>query len=162
MSEYRGRVRVRPAVSAEAAILSALALRSKAHWGYSAEFLAACADELTFSPPQLASGTASVAEVAGSVAGFSLLKGGPPEGELAALFVDPPYIGEGVGRRLLEDALAAARRLGFRRVRLDSDPGAEPFYARFGARRVGESPSGSIPGRVLPRMEFTLEARSPT
>jgi len=42
------------------------------------------------------------------------------------------------------------------RVVLDADPGAEPFYARFGARRTGEVPSGSIEGRMLPRMAFVL------
>jgi hypothetical protein len=41
-------------------------------------------------------------------------------------------------------------------VGLDADPNAEPIYERFGSRRVGWSPSGSIPGRRLPRMERVL------
>jgi hypothetical protein len=36
-----------------------------------------------------------------------------------------------------------------------ADPYAESFYAKYGAERIGEAPSGSIPGRFLPRMRFT-------
>ena len=46
---------IRPAKSAEADFLSALALRSKAHWGYSAAFLDACKDELSFTAEQIQS-----------------------------------------------------------------------------------------------------------
>ena len=37
---------VRPGHPGEAAILSDLALRSKSYWGYDADFLEACRDEL--------------------------------------------------------------------------------------------------------------------
>ena len=33
---------------------------------------------------------------------------------------------------------------------------AVPFYEHFGARQIGEEPSGSIPGRVLPLLELSL------
>ncbi|WP_245700178.1 hypothetical protein [Geodermatophilus siccatus] len=42
----------RPAVPNEADALSRLALRSKGHWGYDEEFLAACRVELTLQPEQ--------------------------------------------------------------------------------------------------------------
>ena len=79
-------------------------------------------------------------------------------GELAACFVDPPAIGSGVGGVLLRHALAEARRRGWHTLALDSDPGAVAFYLHHGARQVGESASGSIPGRVLPRLEFALRS----
>lgn len=53
-------------------------------------------------------------------------------------------------------ALEQAGAAGLRRLQLDTDPGAEPFYRHHGARRVGQSPRGSIPGRMLPRLEFEL------
>jgi hypothetical protein len=40
-------VRIRPARPDEAGAISALALRSKGHWGYDAAFLAACRENLT-------------------------------------------------------------------------------------------------------------------
>lgn len=140
---------LRPARADEAAELSALALRSKAHWGYSAEFLAACAAELAVDPARI--DEVVVATIDGRVAGFRQLAVTGDTAELDALFVDPPFIGRGIGGMLLRDALAAA---GDSTGGLDADPEAEPFYARFGAVTVGRTPSGSIPGRTLPRMEF--------
>jgi GNAT superfamily N-acetyltransferase len=145
---------LRPGRPGDEAVLSDLALRSKGHWGYSAEFLEACRAELTVRSEQLSD--VVVAEVDGTVAGFRLLVADGATAELDALFVDPPFIGTGVGGMLLTEVLATARAGGIHVVGLDADPGAEPFYARFGARTVGVTPSGSIPGRTLPRMEFDL------
>lgn len=44
---------IRPARDTELDALTALVLRSKAHWGYSDEFMRACAAELTVSPALL-------------------------------------------------------------------------------------------------------------
>lgn len=136
--------------------LSSLALRSKGHWGYPAAFLEACRAELTYDASVCGSGSMWVAAVGETTVGFSLLQDEPPIGELAALFVDPPAIGTGCGRRLLAHTLGVARERGFVRLVLDADPEAEPFYLHCGARRIGSSPSGSIPGRELPRLEFVL------
>lgn len=148
--------RLRRARPGEADLISAVAMRSKAYWGYSAEFLAACEDELTFTEEDCLSEQTMVAEVDEEIAGFFMLGGTPPVGELRNLFVDPAYIGTGIGRILLVRALSNARADGFTSLVLDSDPGAENFYARFGARRVGEVASGSIAGRMLPQMQFVL------
>ncbi len=92
-----------------------------------------------------------------ALAGFYLLRGSGPDGELQALFVDPPWIGQGLGGVLIAHALDLARSRGITRVSVDSDPGAEPFYLHHGARRVGEVASGSIPGRVLPQLVFEID-----
>src|SRR3546814_14709070 len=47
---------LRLAKSSECGSLSALALRSKAYWGYDSAFLQACRDELTVSPKAAAAG----------------------------------------------------------------------------------------------------------
>ena len=147
---------IRPATGAEAGEISALALRSKAYWGYDEAFLEACRAELTYAAEDCASGDVFVAEADGVLAGFCVVRGSGDEGELEALFVDLPWIGTGAGGRLLRHALDVARARGIVRLVLDADPGAEPFYAHHGARRTGEVPSGSIPGRTLPRMVFDL------
>ena len=35
---------------------------------------------------------------------------------------------------------------------IEADPDAAPFYRRMGAQDVGLAPSGSIPGRMLPKL----------
>ncbi|TQJ09749.1 acetyltransferase (GNAT) family protein [Lapillicoccus jejuensis] len=152
---------LRPGTPGEARLLSDLALRSKAHWGYDAAFLAACRDDLT-----LGAGAAErsvVAEADGRVAGFHLLLAEDSEarvGRLEMLFVDPAALGGGVGRLLVQDAVSRAAARGWRTLRLDADPHAEAFYLRLGARRVGEVPSTAVPGRVLPLLELDVAAGS--
>lgn len=149
-------VRIRPARADEAGFLSGLALRSKAYWGYDAEFLERCREELTLDAAELGRRRTVVAERAGRVVGFANFHGEPPEGELGMLFVEPEVIGQGVGRALFAHTVEAARSLGFARVVLDADPNAEPFYEAMGAVPVGRVPSGSIPGRSLTRYGYTI------
>lgn len=111
---------------------------------------------MTYQPADCGSGRMWVADAGSKPLGFSRLAGDPPDGELADLFVDPIAIGTGCGRLLLDYTLRAAAARGFRRLELDADPGAESFYLHLGATRFGSSPSGSIPGRVLPRLEFAI------
>ncbi|MFZ3557581.1 GNAT family N-acetyltransferase [Streptomyces sp. BH055] len=149
--------RLRPARPDEAARLSALALRSKAHWGYDEAFMAACVDELTLHPSEVVRRRTTVAEGAdGRLIGLVTLEGPPPVGELGLMFVDPDAIGLGVGRLLFEHLRDAARAAGFRAVSWSADPNAVPFYEAMGGRHTGVTPSGSVPGRVLPLMELRL------
>lgn len=150
---------IRAARAGEAALLSALALRSKGHWGYDADFLAACREELTLAEDELGARRTRVAEMDGEILGLSTLEGTPPVGELGMLFVEPAAIGRGVGRLLMEDVLEQAHAAGFTRLRIDADPSAEPFYLAAGAVRVGEVPSASVPGRVLPLLELEVPQR---
>jgi GNAT superfamily N-acetyltransferase len=150
-------VRLRHATRDEAAELSALALRSKAHWGYDDEFLEASRAELTVTPDEIDALRIVVSERdGGELAGFYGLGQDPPEADLAFMFVEPALIGEGVGRQLWEHAVVTARSLGFARISIQSDPHAEGFYLSMGAARVGSAPSLSIPDRLLPLLHFPL------
>ncbi|MGW2176540.1 GNAT family N-acetyltransferase [Streptomyces sp. NPDC001732] len=152
---------VRPARGSEAGELSELALASKGHWGYDEEFLAACREELTLRPADIERLRTRVAEEDGRILGFTTLEGAPPQGALGMMFVAPDALGRGIGRLLFEQTAAEARGLGFVRLTIDADPNAEPFYLAMGAVRVGVTPSGSIPGRVLPLLEYDLTASRP-
>jgi GNAT superfamily N-acetyltransferase len=140
----------------DAGAISALALRSKAHWGYSADFMAACRGDLTIRPEWCDGHSLCLAELDGRLLGYSRLSGGPPLGMLEGLFVDPAAMGQGVGRALLQKALDQAAREGIGRLTIDSDPYAEPFYLRCGAVRVGETRSTVFPDRVLPQLEIAV------
>jgi len=154
---------IRPARPQEADELGALAVRSKAHWGYDAAFMEAFRDELKISAGQLAARRTHVAVtrgpdggVAERILGFGTIEGEPPAGELGMLFVDPPAIGRGVGGALFSHLSAVAVDLGFHRLTIASDPNAEPFYLARGAVRIGGVPSVSIPGRTLPLLALAL------
>jgi GNAT superfamily N-acetyltransferase len=149
-------VRIRPARADEAGLLGQLALRSKAHWAYDQEFLDACRAELMFEAAEVPARRIHVAEVDDRVLGFYSLDGEPPEGEIGNMWVEPAAIGSGLGRRLWRHAVELAERCGYTVLRIDADPYAEGFYLAMGAVRVGQSPSGSIPGRMLPMLQYNV------
>ncbi|GGQ80221.1 GNAT family N-acetyltransferase [Streptomyces althioticus] len=149
-------MRIRKARPDEAGELTELALRSKAHWGYDEAFMASCREELTVRPSEVGERRTALAERDGRVLGFTTVDGQPPEGAVGMMFVDPEALGQGIGRALFAHALGSARDAGFRRLTIDADPNAESFYRAMGAVRIGETPSGSIPGRVLPLLAVTL------
>lgn len=144
---------LRRARPAEAGTLSDLAMAAKGHWGYDQAFLDACRDELTFAPDDLARRRFVVAELEGVVAGFYSIDGDPPAGELGNLWITSSRIGTGLGRTLWQHAMTVAAEAGFNRLEIGAEPHAEGFYRRMGAERIGELPSESIPGRVLPLLQ---------
>lgn len=144
----------------EASMLSDLALAAKGFWGYDQAFIESCRAELTFSPDDVARAHFVVADLGGRVAGFYSLDGEPPVGELGNMWVRPSEIGTGLGRVMWQDAMAAAAAAGFEYLKIDADPNAEGFYRKMGAECIGEAPSGSIPGRMLPLMRVKVPQRS--
>ena len=151
---------LREAHGTEAAELTALALKSKAYWGYDAAFMQACQAELTITSDDIRHHPTFVLEHDGAIAGFFMLEPLDQTSiELGYLYVDPAMIGHGFGKQLFNHAGEVARSLGFQRMMIQADPNAEAFYQAMGATTICYTPSGSIAGRVLPWMEFRLEAR---
>jgi GNAT superfamily N-acetyltransferase len=150
-------VSIRNAKPGEGKSLTALCMRSKAHWGYDAAFMRKSAAALLVSEASIAAGRVLVAtDDAGRTIGTVSVAEDDEEAELALMFVDPPAIGGGTGRKLFEAAVSLARRLGYRRMTILADPNAAPFYERMGARFLRNAPSDAIPGRTLPLYEYDL------
>jgi putative acetyltransferase len=92
-------------------------------------------------------------EVVGSVALRAL---GRDEVELKRMYLRPDQRGRGLGRRLLETALAEARSLGARLVRLDTTERMETaraLYERYGFKEV----PGDAPRQGQRRLLYELE-----
>ena len=157
--EVRLLVQVRSAKPGESRSLTALCVRSKAHWGYDSAFMKLSAAALVVNEDDIAAGRVLVAaDDAGRVIGMACVL---PEGDTAdldALFVDPLAIGSGAGRALFEAAVVMARHQGARRMTILADPNAAAFYERMGARYLRNAPSDAIPGRTLPFYEYDLQS----
>ena len=150
---------IRDARTVEASILSELAFRSKAHWGYDSDFMEACRAELTYDSHDIENDRirfcAGVEN--GHILGFHAVEYLDSETcELEALFVEPEFIGKGYGRKLIEHAVELSAASGAVKLVIQGDPHAELFYLAAGAVRTGIRESVSIPGRQLPLYTIDL------
>ncbi|MEI9932170.1 MAG: GNAT family N-acetyltransferase [Rhizomicrobium sp.] len=152
-------IKIRRAESCEGAALTALMRRSKAHWGYDAEFMRMSDPSFVIPEALFGLGFVLVAENEnGEAAGVASLEKLPAEGDydLLNMFVEPSAIGTGAGRALFNGITQVAREAGARRLVILADPNAANFYERMGAVRIGDGPSEAIPGRMLPLLEYRL------
>lgn len=159
----RTAVQIRRARPDEAAALSALILRSKAHWGYSQTQLDGWRDQLTIAAETIARDPVYCAEAEGMLAGVMHLK--PLEdGEalLDDLFIEPRFIGAGVGGALWRQAATLARQLGARTMTLYADRHAIPFYQHMGAVLVDPTETASTPLMRCDLAALATPAQSPT
>jgi Acetyltransferase (GNAT) domain len=140
----------------EAAILTELCLRSKAVWGYDKEFMQACRDELTLTPSTMQSSHFKVAEIGRRLIGMAQVTMKSDVAELDKLFVEPTQLRSGAGCALFDWAKNTAREAGALTLVIEADPDASGFYRRMGAVDDGAAPSGSIPGRFIPRLKLQL------
>jgi GNAT superfamily N-acetyltransferase len=147
---------IRPPTIDELSGLSDLCFRSKAVWGYDKEFMEACRGELSFEPRDLELTPIVVAEHDGKPIGVAQLKGVDDEADLLKLFVEPGALRSGAGKALLAWPTDVAKKMGATRLMIEADPDAAPFYRRMGAYDVGQAPSGSVPGRMLPKLAMNL------
>ena len=149
-------VQIRAAQPEEAAALSDICYRSKAHWGYDNAFMQAARHELRLTPDDITSSHVFVAEWDGVLCGFYRIKQHGKVAWLEDLFLDPPAIGLGLGRHLWQHAITLATQLGCTAIECESDPFAEQFYVKMGAHRIGQRESTIQKGRLLPLMRCDL------
>lgn len=150
-------LRIRDTRPDEIEALSALCLRSKAHWGYGAAFIAACAPYLRLEPHLVSDGCAFVAEdKSGNILGVCQIDPAGKSGTLDLLFIEPDAIGSGAGRALFAEAVARMKARGEHVMTILSDPDARGFYEAMGARFIEDRPSDVFEGRFLPWLEYAI------
>jgi len=143
-------VNVRPRRAGEGAALRELARRSKAHWGYEAEVVRVWAKGLEYDGKDV-----WVAEEAGTAIGYATLAVQGERAELDELWVDPDWIGRGIGSELFRFLASRAAGLGARRLEWEAEPNAVGFYERVGGRYLRDSEPSEW-GRILPVMGIDL------
>ena len=126
-------VSIRPGAADEGARLKEIAIAAKGFWGYEPARVREWADKGDFSPQRLSELTVFVAEADARPIGWCSLI---PRGELCwleDLWIDPAWIGKGVGTRLFVRAAEHAKELGAVRMEWEAEPNAIGFYAKLGA-----------------------------
>ena len=142
---------MRVARAADVERLRELTFESKAHWGYDRDFVRRWTDGLGFP-----TGCERwVAEEDGMIVAWAGLT--PPRDGVAILdhlWVDPAWIGRGLGTRLFRLAAERARELGAERMEWGAEPNAAGFYEKAGGRFLRDHVSEW--GRITPWMGLDL------
>ncbi len=148
--------KIRDANSHEDDLLSQLALRSKAIWGYDDDFMKACEPHIKIDKDYISNWPVVVIEINGEVVGFYSLKVISNENRLDNLWIEPKYIRKGFGKILFEDAVHRSKKLNWSYFRLAGEKKAIIFYEKMGAKLIGQIPSRLGKGITLPHMEYNL------
>lgn len=137
-------------------LLTEIALKSKAFWGYSDELVESWRDDLTVTSNMISESYIFKYMTDDAIAGFYFLN--PPienKIELEMLFVLPKFIGKGIGKKLLKHAFNKAKDLNATSMTLLADPNAVPFYKSKGFTIIDKKES-TIAGRFLSVMQKDL------
>ena len=146
---------IRPGRADEGPRLKEIAVASKGYWGYEQKQVREWADRGDFSPERLTEVIVFVAELDGRSVGWSSLI---PQGKAAwleDLWVEPRWIGQGIGGALFGHTAAHAQTLGATRLEWEAEPNALGFYKKMGAKHVRDSESEW--GRTLSVMAVELD-----
>lgn len=133
-------IRLRYAEPSERDALDALQRRaSLASDDYRADLLAH-PDAIDLPLGQLTERRVRVAEFGGAVAGFAVML--PVDDalwEVDGLFVEPAQWRKGIGRALVADGIALARRAGASMIEVIANPRAQAFYEKCGFAVCGSA-----------------------
>jgi len=132
---------IRPGRADEGDRLKEIAIDSKGFWGYEPAKVLEWADRGDFSEERLAELTVFVAESDGRAIAWSSLIEQGERAWLEDLWVEPDWIGKGVGSALFRHCAAHAEKLGARGLEWEAEPNALAFYEKMGARRLRDSTS---------------------
>ena len=153
--EQGSSVRIRLARPREGERLREIAIAAKSHWGYDLERVRQWAAMGDFSADGLREKKVHVAEAEGRAIAWAALI---PRGELIwldDLWVEPQWIGKGIGSLLFRDAVERAIRLGGKRLEWEAELNAVGFYEKLGGRYLRDS-EPSLWGLVIPVMGVDL------
>ena len=149
--------RIRRADPREGERLREIAIVAKSHWGYDVDRVREWAARGDFSEKGMRDKEFFVAEVGGRVVGWSALIPREDVCWLDDLWIEPEWMGRGVGGRLFRHAAERAKRLGARRMEWEAERHAIGFYEKVGGRYLRDGEPSDW-GRANPVMGVDLAA----
>jgi GNAT superfamily N-acetyltransferase len=135
--------------------LRQIAIDAKGHWGYDRDWIHSWAAQGDFSPEALLGRPVLVAEAEGRAVGFAALIPRPAVAVLHDLWVEPAWIGRGIGTKLFQACALRARELGAGRMEWEAEPNSVGFYEKLGGRYLRDSEPTEW-GRIIPVMGVDL------
>lgn len=151
---------IRRAEIKEAAILTDIAIRSEAYWGYDESFMEIFRREYKVTEDFIKSNPTFVLEEDGNIKGFYGIILREIDTELEFLYIDPAVIGTGYGKILWNHMVEQCKLLGVKEFILVTSPQAKAFYEKMGAVFMEEVNSLVIKDRRIPKLKYFLEKKT--
>ncbi len=150
-------LKIRRAKMRESEILTDIAARSEAYWGYDSTFMENFKSLYKVTEEFIRNNPTFVIEEDENIRGFYGVLMGEKETSLEHLYIDPESIGKGYGKLLWEHMVKNCKQQGINEIVLVTSPQAKEFYTKMGAKQIGEVGSLVIEGRKIPRLVYTIE-----
>jgi GNAT superfamily N-acetyltransferase len=155
-----GEVRIRGGRADEADQLREIAFVSKSHWGYDPKWVRRWIEAGGFSVQALGQREIYVAEVDNATAGWASWISKGDVCWLDDLWIQPAWIGRGIGTILWGHVAEQAAARGARWMEWEAEPNAVGFYQKMGGRYLRDSEEKEW-GRALPVMGVPLDRHRP-
>jgi GNAT superfamily N-acetyltransferase len=135
--------------------LREIAIAAKASWGYDLTRVTEWAAMGDFSPRRLARKDVYVASADHKIVGWMAAIHQGQVLWLDDLWIDPDWMGQGIGSQLFRHAMDVGRQSGAARMEWEAEPHALGFYEKMGGRYVRDGDL-SLWGRVNPVLGLDL------
>lgn len=148
---------IRSAKADEYEILSDIAIKSEAYWGYDPDYMDKFKYTYNVSAEFINNNPTVIIEKDKNIIGFYGLLIEEHEVSLEYFFIEPKYIGQGHGKSLWGYLVEDCKNLGIKEFSIVTSPQAKEFYEKMGAIPCGEVESLLKKGRMIPRLIYTIE-----
>lgn len=136
------------ATPADCNLLTNTALGSKRYWGYSEDYIATWADELTITDINFRRAELVKCFLDNQYIGFFELCDKGPYVRLEHFWLLPEFINKGYGREIISYIKSIAKDKGYKYIEVYAEPNANLFYEKVGAVCVKQILT-NVPGRMM-------------
>lgn len=141
----------------DALILTNIAIRSEAYWGYNFEFMEKFKSVYKISEDFIENNPTYIIIDEDIIVGFYGILINESEISLEYLFIEPQYIGKGYGKMLWNHMISECKVLNIKEFMLVTSQQAKEFYIKLGAKICGEVDSLVIKGRKVPKLIYKVQ-----
>ncbi|MEG0772813.1 GNAT family N-acetyltransferase [Clostridium sp.] len=135
-------------------VLTNLAIRSEAYWGYDFEFMENFKAIYKVSEEFISNNPTFIMKEDENIIGFYGLLIEKSGIALEYFFIEPKYIGKGYGKELWKHVMKTCESLDVVEFEIVTSPQAKDFYIKLGAKLQGEVESLVAKGRIIPRLIY--------
>jgi len=147
---------VRKAVRGDLGKLNELAVGSEAYWGYDEDHMSAFKRRYAIRNNHLEKGHVFVIEKNGGILGFYHLTAKESGFELEHFYIDPRYLGKGLGQTLWGHLRAFCIHRRIREVTIVCNDLVKVFYLKMGAAFLGRIESKVDRGTMIAKLKYRM------